>query len=124
MFTDADIISCYTWADAVEDGTFVDVSHIGTHYGFTLPVAITSNLYHKHLYTECENETTTNVQTLLMELACYIKTLKHTQQAGTNHIAYPATFKSDAVTQVWATIEAKSPLDPCPVMTIMLPEDY
>lgn len=120
MFTDADIISCYTWDDAVNDGTFIDVSHIAKRYGYTTPVAITSTLFHDHLKDESDDITKVNIQTLLMGLASYIKAVR----PESSQITYPATFEDDSVTQLWATIEARSPSNPSPIMTIMLPSDY
>lgn len=41
MFTDADIISSYTRASALEDGQLIDVSEVAREAGFSLPVAVT-----------------------------------------------------------------------------------
>jgi hypothetical protein len=127
MFEDMEVISCYTWDDAVNDGMFVNVSRLASKAGFTLPVAITSNLFHTHLERETEQDTDLRINTLLMLLAINIKRLKENGEANSNHIACPITFddeKDERVTQVWATIEGRSPKNPEPVMTIMLPEDY
>lgn len=42
MFTEADIISSYTRADALADGQLIDVTETAKEAGFRLPVAITS----------------------------------------------------------------------------------
>lgn len=41
MFTDADIISRYTRAEAIEDGELIDVTETAREAGFTVPVART-----------------------------------------------------------------------------------
>lgn len=41
MFTDADIISRYTRAEAIEDGELIDVTETAREAGFTVPVALT-----------------------------------------------------------------------------------
>lgn len=41
MFTAADLVSSYTRAEAIADGTLIDVSEVGREAGFTLPVALT-----------------------------------------------------------------------------------
>jgi len=126
MFTDADIISCYTWDDACEDGTFVNVSRMAKGAGFTLPVAITSTIFEGHLRGETDNDTDLRTNTLLMLLAIHIKGLKDQGKAATNRIVYYASFggEEDGVTEVWVNIEGRSPMNPEPVLTIMLPSDY
>ena len=126
MFTDEDIIYAYTWDDACDDGTFVNVSRLAKGAGFTLPVAITNNLYVTHLEGKTDNDTDLRTNTLLMLLAIHIKGLKEQGKAATNRIVYHASFGSDeeGVTEVWVNIEARCPKNPEPVMTIMLPSDY
>lgn len=41
MFEDADLIHRYTRADALEDGTLVDVTETAKGVGFSIPVALT-----------------------------------------------------------------------------------
>lgn len=45
MFSDAPIIDCYTRAQALEDGTLVDVSEMAREAGFKCPVAVTRALW-------------------------------------------------------------------------------
>ena len=125
MFTDEDIISCYTWDDACEDGTFVNVSHMAKGAGFTLPVAITSTIFEGHLRGKTDNDTNLKINTLLMLLAVHIKGLKDQGKAASNHLVYHADFgKEEGVTKLWVNIEGRSPSNPEPVMTLLLPEDY
>jgi hypothetical protein len=44
MFTDDDIISTYTRANAIEDGVLIDVSELAREAGFRWPVAITNGV--------------------------------------------------------------------------------
>lgn len=41
MFTEKDVIYCYTRQQALEDGVLVDVSTLGQEAGFRFPVALT-----------------------------------------------------------------------------------
>lgn len=45
MFTEADIISVYTRAQAIEDGVLVDVSGMAREAGFKWPVAVTAGVW-------------------------------------------------------------------------------
>ena len=45
LFKDADIISAYTRADALEDGVLADVSDLAREAGFRAPVAVTSAVF-------------------------------------------------------------------------------
>jgi hypothetical protein len=130
LFDGAEIISCYTWDNAVDDGIFVDVSGMAKGAGFTLPVAITRSLYSSHLEVKNDHGATLGgatdlrIQTLLMLLAIHIKELKQKGEANDSMIEYHATFEEEGITTIWASIEGRSPSNPEPVMTIMLPSDY
>jgi hypothetical protein len=45
MFEDADLIHCYTRADAIEDGTLIDVTNTAKEAGFLVPVALTATVW-------------------------------------------------------------------------------
>jgi len=45
IFDDADVISTYSRAQAIEDGVLVDVSELAREAGFRVPVAITAALH-------------------------------------------------------------------------------
>ena len=45
FFTEADVISAYTRADAIADGALVDVTKTAQEAGFVWPVAITQGLW-------------------------------------------------------------------------------
>jgi hypothetical protein len=45
LFDDAEIISVYTRAQAIEDGTLVDVSEMAREAGFAYPVAVTQAVW-------------------------------------------------------------------------------
>jgi hypothetical protein len=42
LFTDDDIIYSYTRADAIADGTLIDITQLAKEAGFTSPVAVTA----------------------------------------------------------------------------------
>ncbi|AGA92393.1 hypothetical protein Thimo_3741 (plasmid) [Thioflavicoccus mobilis 8321] len=57
MFEDADLIHRYTRADALEDGTLVDVTETAKGVGFRIPVALTRTAWSDCVaWTEEDNE--------------------------------------------------------------------
>ena len=46
LFDEADIVSCYTRADAIGDGVLVDLSKLAAEAGITFPTAITQSAWH------------------------------------------------------------------------------
>lgn len=119
------IIFSYTWDDAVKDGTFINVSGIAKKWGFTLPVAITSNLFSTHVKRldshGCEMDLATDrmITLLLVQLKSAIRNKPDADGLLPFQFCY-----DDKKIDVWATIEGRNPKNPEPVMTIMLPEDY
>lgn len=45
----SEVIFSYSRAEALADGVLIDVSGIAHEAGFTLPVAVTDNLYHSYI---------------------------------------------------------------------------
>ena len=45
IFNDADVISSYTRAQAIEDGVLVDLSEIAKEAGFKYPLAVTAGVF-------------------------------------------------------------------------------
>ena len=114
-------IFCYTWQDAVRDGTFIDITNTAKSHGFTIPVAITSGLYHQHIEVkDSTHYTKANLTRILYNLLQAIRDAKTNDEADDNFIAFSVTF-NDELVDIWATIEGKSPQDPSPVMTIYMP---
>jgi hypothetical protein len=119
------IISCYTWDDAVADGTNVPVTGLAKQWGFHIPVAITSNLFASHIRVgvegKGEDERLTNnmIILLLVELRDAIKL---SEDGNGTQLAFEITFDKEPV-KLLATIEGRNPNNREPVMTIMLPED-
>jgi len=44
-----DVIFSYSRSDALADGVLIDVSGIAKEAGFTIPVAVSDNLYHSYI---------------------------------------------------------------------------
>lgn len=49
-----DVIYSYSRSDALADGVLIDVSDIAREAGFTLPVAVSDNLYHSYIMPSLE----------------------------------------------------------------------
>jgi len=57
FWDDAEVISVYTRAQAIEDGVLVDVSEIAREAGFVVPVAVTAGVWALVEPSEQEEET-------------------------------------------------------------------
>lgn len=119
-----DIIYSYTWDNAIEDGIFVEVTGLAKSWGYTIPVAITNTLFCKYIKGETEDETNRKCSSLLLSLYAKIKSSKTEGDFIEFFEDFENSLMSEATTKVWAKIEGRSPKNPAPVMTIMLPEDY
>jgi len=117
---DADIISVYTRQQAIEDGSFIDVTGVAKKNGFTIPIALTTNLFHSHI--KSDNDALTNRRLHLFLLILYKKIVE--SDKSDNMLCTSFDFGDGKQTKVWAVIEPQSPTDPSPAMNIMLPEDY
>ena len=121
---ESNIIYSYSWDDAVKDGTFRSITNLMKNRGFKIPVAVTNNLFHQIIAVE-ENEDITPLKAIekerqnIMDIADNL--FSAIKQSPNNESMM--TFSHNGIT-LWATIEARNPKNPEPVMTIMLPEDY
>ena len=111
------IIFAYTWDNAIEDGTFVRIpENLSKEAGFKYPMAVTSNLYNSHIATAKPPQSINGrLWDVLNMLRMNLKSdsmIEFTVKLGTK------------VVKLWATCEGRSPDNPEPVITIMLPEDY
>ena len=128
MFDNAEIISCYTRQDAINDGLFIDVTETAKEAGLKYPVAVTSNLYHTYINPSdmpTGQDEKGRLWDVLWMLVCAIKgTVGKTDG---NMSTYPVIFsdgKNQKEVTLWAVCEPTSPNDPSPSINIMLPEDY
>ena len=117
------IIFCYTRKDAINDGTFIDITNTAKEAGIKWETAITSNLYHKYINPKpmpsCQDEKG-RLWDVVWMLYCCIK--GKIGKCDGNMATFPVIFDGKEVT-LWAVIEAQSPTDPTPAINIMLPED-
>jgi hypothetical protein len=126
---DDNIIACYTRQDAIEDGVFIDVTGVGKEAGIKHPVALTSNLYHKYVEPDPMpqgQDKSGRLWDVLWMLSCCCRGMVG-KIVGGNQAIFPVSFyngKKQEEIELWAFIEATSPTDPSPAITIMLPEDY
>jgi len=114
-----DFISVYTRQNAIDDGIFVDVTRVAKQNGFTIPVAITSNLFNHYIKKDNPDSTDNNLNLFLQELN---KKLKNKKEDNLYYLQF--NFDANGHTDVWVALEAQSPIDPSPAMNIMLPSDW
>lgn len=111
---DSDIIFSYTWDDAINDGTFIRVDDkIRQEAGIKYPTAVTSNLYHSYLKPDKPD-----FDGRLWDVLWMLRFGKHDGSMTT----FQVKIGNKNVT-LWAVCEARSPQNPEPIITIMLPED-
>jgi len=114
------IIYSYTRQDAINDGVTIDVTRVANKNGFTIPVAVTRTLWERYINQETEAETDLKLNALLLMLYQKILTEAKTKES---FFATKVTINNKEV-DIWMGIEATSPSDPSPAMTIMMPEDW
>ena len=127
MFSENDIISRYTRAQAIEDGELVDVTETGKEAGFVYPVAITRNLWHSWIEpSEKAKAYGQDAQGRLWDVLWMLK-IGIRKSAG-EHITYEVIFQNGSgrkytdIVKLWAICGPGDQGEP--VITIMLPEDY
>lgn len=114
----------YNWDDAVNDGTFVNVSDMAKEAGIRFPTAVTSNLYHTYINPDPmpshQDEKGRLWDVLHMFKLAARKTADH-------FLTFKVIFANGDITktvELWAVCEARSSKNPEPIVTIMLPEDH
>jgi len=106
------IIFSFTWDDAIKDGTFIRVDDkIRTEAGIKYPTAITSNLYNTYIKSGDE-------QGRLWDLLWMFRFGK----MDGNEVEFQVQFGKKVV-RIIGVCEGRSPENPEPIITFMLPED-
>ena len=125
MFEDAEIISCYTRQDAINDGMFVDVSETAKEAGIKFPVAVTSNLWNSYISPNPMPIAQDEQGRLWDVLHMFKLAAKNTGDSFMEfHVLFADSHGKTEKIKIWAVCEAQSPTDPSPAINIMLPEDY
>jgi len=118
MDTDSEIIYSYTWDNAIADGTFIRIPEaLQKEAGIKYPCAVTANLYHSHIAGKGRD-----VEGRLWDLLWMFRASPDKQALNESLCQYTLMFGRDRVT-VWVACEARSPANPEPILTFMLPED-
>ena len=120
MFTNEDVIYAYTRQDAINDGTFIDVSETAKEAGVKIPVAVTGSLYHKHINPD-PMPAGQDKDGRLLDLMNML--VFHAKGSRDSFLKFNVKF-GRSVVEVWAVVEPQSPADPSPAINIMLPSDY
>ena len=126
LFDDAQIISRYTRAQAIEDGVLVDVSNVAREAGITFPVAMT-----RAVWVQCAEvpeglEGVQDEQGRLWDVLWMLKVA--IRRSGGEHVTYQVIFQNGPGNRNRHTVTLWAICGPGdqgePVITIMLPEDY
>lgn len=142
IFSDSDIIYSYTWDDGVNDGLFVKIfdpsnpsdvdsgiAELSRDLGFRFPMALTSNLMNTWIIpSEKAMQAGQDLKGRLWDVLSMLRNKIKTLGPGESLVEFQCLFddgsgKKEKVT-LWAGIKGRSPSNPEPIITIMLPSDY
>lgn len=118
-----EMIYCYTRQDAINDGVFQDVTTQAKKVGFSIPVAITTNCYEKHIRHDEEHLTEQNINYFLSQVIVALWKENYKNETMF-YLKIKANELDEENTDIWVAIEAQSPTDPSPAINVMLPCDY
>ena len=130
MATDKEtIIYSYTRQQAIEDGTFVDVTQTAKEAGFRWPVAVTRNVWDSLIVpTEKAKSYGQDLQGRLWDVLWMLRLAIRRAEPGERLVVYDVIFQNGPGTRnrktvtLWAVTEDAG--DGSPAITVMLPEDY
>ncbi len=121
FWDDADIISSYTRAQAIEDGALVDVSTMAREAGFRVPVAITAGVH--GLLSDIPQDSGEDYTGRLWDVL-WMASLAAKRQPTKDAISFDVIIhttdkpRGEALQALWMTIGPGD--DGEPVLTIML----
>ena len=124
IFEDAEVISAYTWDEAIADGQFIEVTETAKEAGITIPTAVTASVYHRYVACNPMPDGSDLKGRLWDTVWTFSRAAKGKKTSMIEFVvAYWDGIRNKDVT-LWATLGARGPNDSSPIITIMLPEDY
>ena len=126
MFDDFDLIHSYTRAEALEDGTLIDVTETAKEAGIKFPVAVTTELYHRYIKpTKAERQHGQDLEGRLWDVLFMFTHSARTTSANLRLYTVFFTKEQPDGTLEQEAQELKAVIGPGdtpePVITIMLP---
>lgn len=117
------IIYSYTWDDAVNDGTFIDVSKNAQELGIKYPTAVTRNLWESYIVPH-PDDVGQSEQGRLWDVLWMFRCAAHKTRDSLVEFKVIFLMRNKQKTVILqAVCEGRSPENPEPIITIMLPED-
>jgi hypothetical protein len=124
MFEQDDLIHSYTRADAIADGTLIDVSSVATEAGIRFPVALTAAVWARCVAVppgvHCQDEAG-RLWDVVWMLRCAVT------RAGGNVVPFALHVRNDNRERTPPLVRLKAVCGPGdqgePVITVMLPEE-
>lgn len=122
FWTDDDLISVYTRADAIADGALVDVSATACETGFRWPVAVTAGVWGliANIPTAYSHE---DVDVRLWDVLYLAAWAARRAPGDTDRVQYRLTLHTDDATEAELVMQICPGDDYEPVITIMLPTE-
>lgn len=127
LFEDAEIIHSYTRAQALADGTLVDVSETAREAGFVIPVAVTQAAYADCIAWNEDNTAYQDVEGRLWDVLSMAR-LAASRGGGGQRLTYtlvriPNTKRATVPRKVELALHVGPGDSAEPVVTIMLPNE-
>ena len=117
------VISTYTRAEAIEDGTLMDVSDLAREAGFRYPVAVTAAVYYEYLTPPAE-ATGQDIVGRTWDMLTVLRV--RAQQTDSDRLCFTVLFEMKDGDPL-RSVEFKSVCGPGdagePVITVMLPSE-
>ena len=126
-----EVVYSYSYQDALDDGTFIDVSTMAKECGISFPVAVTANLQLSYLLpSEQAKQVSQTYDGRLWDVLWMFRNAA--KKSSGNRIEFEVLFangpltdgeKGREIVKLIASCGPRSIENPEPVITIFLPED-
>jgi hypothetical protein len=124
LFEDAPIISSYSRADAIDDGTLIDVSDIAREAGIAFPAAVTAAVWGRCVEVppgiECQDEAG-RLWDVLWMLRCAIGKASGSRVDFGVHVRNDNRERTPPLVRLYALCGAGDEGEP--VITVMMPDE-
>ena len=126
LFDDAEIISVYTRAQALEDGVLVDVSKVAREAGITYPVAVTRSVWGQYVEVPA-GVIGQDEAGRLWDVVWMLRHAIRSAKAGQDTILYKLHVRNDNRERTPPLVTLKSVCGPGdegePVITVCMPDE-
>ena len=125
LFSDADVISSYSRAQALEDGLLVDVTELAKEQGFVWPVAITHALFATIDPSENEKHQGQDFTGRLWDVLTMLRNAMRRSKDNIDTVNFDVLMRTSGAKKLLHLMAVAGPGDDeKPVITIGYPNDF